>query len=350
MTADCATRPINPFVGPRSFRPGEPLFGRDREIRELRNLLVAERIVVLYSPSGAGKTSLIQAGLIPKMRESDFNVLPVIRVNQPPRETNGGGPNRYLDSALRSLEHGLAGSGQYPAAPNGLRLSSFLTKSPKPTIEPVADLLIFDQFEEILTLDPTDGPMKAEFFTQVGEALRVEGRWALFSMREDHFAALDPYLRYIPTRLATTYRLGLLEPSAAREAIQRPAALAGVDLPDPAATRLIDELVSIQVRLPDGTTKTESLPFVEPVQLQVVCTRFWERLPWAKLPIRGGRPQIEERHVADLARADDALASYFDAKISTIATAMAPDAPQVLERQVREWIDTNLITDRGTRA
>src|SRR5215207_6761348 len=131
MTAKRATRGPNPFVGPRPFLPGEPLFGRDREIRALRNLLVAERIVVLYSPSGAGKTSLVQAGLIPTMQESDFHVLPVIRVNQPPREGNGRSPNRYLESALRSLEQGLSGDVQRVEL-DGLRFSDFLAKMPRP--------------------------------------------------------------------------------------------------------------------------------------------------------------------------------------------------------------------------
>jgi MoxR-like ATPase len=49
----------NPYVGPRSLRYGECIYGRDREARKLLELLIAERIVLLYSPSGAGKTSLI---------------------------------------------------------------------------------------------------------------------------------------------------------------------------------------------------------------------------------------------------------------------------------------------------
>ena len=58
------TRP-NPYPGPRSFQQGERLFGRERETAELLDLLIAERIVLLYSPSGAGKTSLVQVSADP---------------------------------------------------------------------------------------------------------------------------------------------------------------------------------------------------------------------------------------------------------------------------------------------
>ncbi len=81
-TTTSATRTC-PFVGPRSFRFGEPLFGRDRELPKLLDLLIAERIVLLFSPSGAGKTSLIQAGLTTALREEGFLDLPIIGVQQP---------------------------------------------------------------------------------------------------------------------------------------------------------------------------------------------------------------------------------------------------------------------------
>lgn len=61
---------VNPFVGPRPLETGERIDGREREITELYYLLSAERIVLLYSPSGAGKSSLIQAGMVPLMRRS----------------------------------------------------------------------------------------------------------------------------------------------------------------------------------------------------------------------------------------------------------------------------------------
>ncbi len=106
----------NPYIGPRAFKIGETLFGRDREKNELYDLLIAERIVVLHSPSGAGKSSLVYAGLIPHLEEEGFHVLPVIRVNQErPLDLVKGDDtlgllrqfNRYVFSTLLSIEEGL---------------------------------------------------------------------------------------------------------------------------------------------------------------------------------------------------------------------------------------------------
>ena len=58
----------NPFVGPGPLTKDNPIFGRDREIGELRHLLTAERLVLLHSPSGAGKSSLINAGLVKELQ------------------------------------------------------------------------------------------------------------------------------------------------------------------------------------------------------------------------------------------------------------------------------------------
>jgi hypothetical protein len=70
----------NPYVGPRPFETGQPLFGRTRELTELRYLLTSERSVLLYSPSGAGKSSLVNAGLIPQLA-TRFDVRRPTRVN-----------------------------------------------------------------------------------------------------------------------------------------------------------------------------------------------------------------------------------------------------------------------------
>src|SRR4051812_38545481 len=104
----------NPYPGPRPYQRGETLYGRDREIIELFYLLGAERIVLLHSPSGAGKSSLVDAGLVPQLQKR-FDVWASIRLSLAPNES---GPttygNRFVRSVLASLEEGLPGDQRQP--------------------------------------------------------------------------------------------------------------------------------------------------------------------------------------------------------------------------------------------
>jgi hypothetical protein len=72
------SKPSSPYVGPRPFeREHAPLFfGRDREANELVSLIISHTEVLLYAQSGAGKSSLVNARLIPLLEAEDFDVLP----------------------------------------------------------------------------------------------------------------------------------------------------------------------------------------------------------------------------------------------------------------------------------
>jgi len=91
-SSTAAVMVANPFVGPRPIDTGQKIFGRDREIEQLYYLLSGERIVLLHSPSGAGKSSLIQAGLLPRLTQV-FDVWgPVHRQNAVRRKNGLGSP------------------------------------------------------------------------------------------------------------------------------------------------------------------------------------------------------------------------------------------------------------------
>ena len=334
------TRP-NPYIGPRAFRTGETLYGRDREVHELLDLLIAERIVALYSPSGAGKTSLVQAALIPRLAEDDFHVLPPMRVNaEPPADLAAGQPrpNRFVLSLLLSLEEDVPDEQQMPIEQLArLQLADYLQQRPRLADAPESDVLIFDQFEEILTVDPTNQDDRIDFFAQVGAALRDKNRWALFSMREDFLATLDPFVRSVPTRLANTFRLDLLGEAAARAAMQEPAQRAGVDFTDAAAAKLVNDLRRIKVQRADGTTEDRAGQYVEPVQLQVVCYRLWEHLEPDAM-------RIDESNVESVGDVDSVLAGYYADQVAAIARATG-----VSERSIRDWFDRRLITEQGIR-
>jgi pSer/pThr/pTyr-binding forkhead associated (FHA) protein len=324
-----------PFVGPRAYQIGERLFGRDRERLQLLDLLIAERIVLIYSPSGAGKTSLVQAALVPALRSEDFVVPAVARVTfERAAGMSAPAANRYVFAVLLSLEEGQPKEQQLPLAELArMSLADYVEQRWAQTAQTGGMVLIFDQFEEVLTIDPTDIDAKREFFTQLGVALRNPHRWALFAMREEHLAGLDPFRNLIPTRLDTRYRLELLTEAQARQTMQEASAQAGVEFTDAAARRLADDLRRVRVEQPGGSLAEQLGPTVEPTQLQVVCLRLWSKLA-------PGQQKIETSDVEALGSADTALADYYAEAMSRLGAR---------ERQVRDWIEHELITAQGLR-
>jgi hypothetical protein len=168
----------NPFVGPKPIRENEPFFGRSTEIRDLYQRLLARRIVLLHSPSGAGKSSLIHAGLLPRLREEGFRPWPSIRVGLlPPAEH---AVNRYRWSTLQSLEEDLPPAARKTAAElASLSLATYVDARSADHDEE-RPVLIFDQFEEVLSVYPRNAEAKRAFFQELGLALRNEKLFIIF--------------------------------------------------------------------------------------------------------------------------------------------------------------------------
>lgn len=333
----------NPFVGPRSLHEGERVFGRKQELAEIRALLLAQRIVLVYSPSGAGKTSLIEAGLRPHLRRRGFVVLPTIRVGSE-LDVEGIEPtNRYRASVIASLEERLAPPEQLrPEQVATMTLADYFgridahhfatTDEGAPTENPC---FIFDQFEELFTLDSADYQAKAHFLSELGAVLEDRSRWALFAMREDFIAQLDPYLSHFPAGLRARFRLGLLGVDAARQAMIATAAIEHVDFDEIAADRLVDDLRRVQVER-RGATVTDLGPHVEPVQLQVACRSVWSQLGESE-------HQIEPHHITTGSGVDQALGEYYDNAVREVAGSIISRA------RLRRWFGQKLIGRDGYR-
>lgn len=323
----------NPFVGPRPIRQGQRIYGRDAEIHELYNRLQARRIVLLHSPSGAGKSSLVSAGLIPRLRRSNYDVWKPIRVNLDPSGLGvpAGTTNRFLLSVMVSLEDELPPEHRRaPAELAQLDLLEYLEGRPRrKSRQGRRVVLLFDQFEEILTVAPCDVGAKREFFAQLGRALEREKYWALFVMREDYLGALAPYRAHVPTRFANTFRLDLLSLDGAREAAVELASTGGRSFPG--VDKLVRDLSVVQVQQPDGTFVAEQGLHVEPVYLQVVGRRLWDKMPADDL-------SIEAEDVVRHGAVSKSLAGYYsDAVTKSAGGSLA------LEREIREWVGQRLI-------
>ncbi len=352
----------NPFIGPRPFEAGEDFYGRAREIAELVDRLSSERIILLHSPSGAGKSSLMQAGLLPELERS-FDVWGPTRVNQePPRPLGGtggqrsGAVNRYAASANQGFEEAVPEKIRRPAETlAGQTLAEYFAGRPRRRRAPRNVLLVFDQFEEILTVDPLAVAAKRQFFDQLGDLLRNPRIWALFALREDYLAIIEgggidlapdehgdegeevtiPYARRVPTHFKNRFRIDLLGLAAAREAMVEPARTGGREFP--AVDRLVHDLATMQVQLTDGSFRAQTGHHVEPVQLQVVCRRLWDAMP-------AGDLSIDPQNLAEFGDVSEALGAYYADSVARVAGGEV-----ARERAVREWFDERLITAGGIR-
>lgn len=338
----------NPYVGPRPYRRGETLYGREQESAELADLLIAERIVMMYSPSGAGKSSLLNASLIPSLEENSFDVLPVMRLSQePPHDIDLGEHfNRYIYSMFLSIEESIPPENRFPQGELiSLRLSDYLKKHrervrqmDKEHDDSRSLVLIIDQGEEIITIAPNERAAKQDFFNQLGETLRDRNIWCLYALREDYLPRLDSYIRPVPTGFSARYRLRLLQTEAALLAMKNPAKSQGVDFADDAAQKLADDLRMMQVQLPDGTSTQQPGEYVEPVQLQVVCRRLWTELPRE-------HTSIELGDIEAIGNVDNALSDFYSLQVAATANKTG-----VRERSIREWFDRKLISPQGIRS
>jgi len=329
--------PPNPFVGPRPIEKGQPIFGRDPEIVQLHDLLCAERIVLLYSPSGAGKSSLIQAGVMPLLARQ-FDVWKPVRVNLDPRPGDTR-INRYIRSCNLGFESGVPKRLQRDEdSISGMTLAEYVASRPRRPSAPQNIVLIFDQFEEVLTVDPLAIAAKRAFFAELGKLLQDSPRiWALFVIREDYLAPFDTYAEQLPTHLKNRYRLDLLSRSAAEEAIGKLAETGGRSFAPAALDALVNDLAMTQVQQASGEFKQEPGPYIEPLHLQVACRGLWERMaPESTL--------IEERDMDSFGDVTRALADYYESEVGNVAEGNGD-----VERSMREWFGGRLLISGSIR-
>ena len=334
----------NPFIGPRPISKDEPIFGRDEEINRLTHLLLAERIVLLYSPSGAGKSSLIHAGLLRSLTEEtedDFYLPPTIGLSIT-ASSAAPGPSLFSEAVIRSLERAGPANGSTGKIDS---IEEYLRSHLKKSANGRCICLVFDQFEECVTFLPGQEAAKSAFFLDLARTLADPNVWALFAVREDFLAPIIDLGRVLPTRFKQAFRLDFLSKSRAQEVIQKTAHLGHYEFAAAALEQLVNDLAIVNVQGVDGTFSSIPGEYVEPLHLQVACRHIIQRLSegttkiekWhLECPTNGGpRPESS---------VDDALAAYYENELSKIT-----ENNKARERDLRFWIEENLFDASGIR-
>ncbi|WP_420628181.1 hypothetical protein [Candidatus Leptofilum sp.] len=180
----------NPYRGLEAFTEADRynFFGRDDQVDELEKAIQQQPLLILFGSSGSGKTSIIQAGLIPRLRQSEWTIVQMRPGRQP----------------FQALIEGLLAVAYPNHSENGRRVKATqlvekwlqdnlsLTKIVQtlPRFSSIKQLLVIvDQFEELFTTYP-DSKLTKQFVSSLLSLLEKSGLSInlLFAIRADFLA------------------------------------------------------------------------------------------------------------------------------------------------------------------
>jgi hypothetical protein len=197
----------SPYQGLTPFDESDAdyFFGRTKEARLIEADLFAASLTLLYGASGVGKSSVLRAGLLPRLRRRD-DLVPVIFNSWQIDPARG-----LKDAVLAALA--AIGGAELPSKDRGqqlLPLAEFLDSCAERSGRRL--MIVLDQFEEYAFYHPEDNTFGREFppATCLGN-LSVS---FIVSLREDSLATLDRFEGRIPTLFDSYRRIEHLIPSA----------------------------------------------------------------------------------------------------------------------------------------
>jgi WD40 repeat protein len=312
--SDLSDKPC-PFIGLNAFQEADAgrFFGREEAVRDLANKVDRHPVVVVFGPSGSGKSSLVLAGLLPQL--TGRRVLPVV--------VPGTDPLAALAAAVR---------------PPGVELSEWVAKArPKLAKEPeqfraqaeagleaVPVVLVIDQFEELFSLCQ-DQPTREQFLAAVLSLVEpadtgVAGNQVVLVVRQDFVpeAQVLPSLRRVFDNPETTYSPPPLSAREVRRVIVQPAEKVGLEFDE----RVVDELVK------EVSGQPTALPL-----LQFTLQKLWERRERNRITLETyktvGNPREALQRTAD-----------------EVYRGLIPE-----DQQAAEWVLLELVQPRaGTEA
>ena len=278
----------NPWLGLASFTEETQsfFFGREEEVAELSRRVQRKLLTVLFGQSGLGKTSILRAGMVPRLRGQGYCPIYV-------RIAYGADAPEPSEQIKQAIVHTVRRAGEWTqpgVAVAGESLWEYLhhrddvlrDESGKDLIP----LLIFDQFEEIFTLAQGDEAGRAraarfiedladlvenrppraleakieadEFFSEQFDFARANYR-VLLALREDYLAPLESLKATMPSITQNRLRLAPMTGAQALAAVLKP----GKHL-------VSEEVAGAIVRFVAGGAEIANAE-VEPSLLSLIC-------------------------------------------------------------------------------
>jgi len=261
-----------PYVGLGAFQQGDGarFFGREELVADLLQAVQNQRLITVLGPSGSGKSSVVLAGLLPRMQQNGrWHIYPVFKP--------GSAPLAHL-AVLLMPENASAADWTIENLGQFRKDDHHLTNLINGQITGTA-VLVIDQFEETFTLCQDDDE-RAAFLGNLLQLAQTDSRphIVILTMRTDYESQLSRYPAFQTAVEAGQMRVPAMNAAELRSAIENPAAAIGLKFEEGLVDALIREILGEPAALP---------------LLQFALLRLWEsrersRITWEAYRRIGG--------------------------------------------------------------
>lgn len=344
----------NPWMGlvPYQEQDSSLFFGRDKDLDELCVTLKNNLYTVLYGISGSGKSSLINAGILPKMKKMGYLPVPIRLSHISEAETYSSQIINSIETCIKKID----GEIEDPCIEN-IRNLNIIPENEKLWLYfhthyfwdnqnyRIKPIIIIDQFEEIFTWNQNDTSRVIDFFKSI-EYLQSElpppniagfcekddvillsnnsvNYRFLYSLREDFLPRLEDYCSKISSLRKNRYGMHQLNGNQALDVILKP---------NPG---IVTRSVAIKVlQKISGQSIYDDFDYLEHKRfdtsiLSLFCNQLYTRAVEKKLSI------ITEDLVEDSGR--DILRSFYENTLNNI------------NNNSIKFIEEHLLTESGYR-
>jgi hypothetical protein len=312
-----AQRPVDntnpPYAGLAAFQPEDAdwFFGRDRILDDLIRRTSTRRFVGVFGASGVGKSSLLRAGLVPRIREGELD-------------------DEYCRSSIVITPAELDTS---PAVLNRV-IGEASSKD--------ALVLVVDQFEEIFTLCPSAAERTA-FIESLLAASQTRCR-VVIGVRADFYGHCAQHPALVEALQDGQLLVGPMGPEELRQAIMGPATKAGCTV----QTALVSRLVA------DATGQPGVLPLLSHALLETWRRRRGTTLTLAGYEAAGGIQhaiaQTAERTYTALETEQRTLARQIFLRLTALGDGTEDTKRRLATTELDDDVNTQVVLDRLAHA